>query len=172
MTRTRVNLVSAALVTLVAGCGRGALSGPPEIRLGRDECDECNMLIAEDRCSCALLIERAGRRDHARFDDVGCLLDYEHQTPPDVRIVEGFVRDHGSRAWVPIAQAWFLLSESSELATPMGSGIVAFADRTGVEAARGQWGGTILDHAAVRAARQSWMETRYGKPEPVPESRR
>ena len=40
-----------AAASLLAGCDRAPLSGPPELRLGRDECVECGMIINDDRCS-------------------------------------------------------------------------------------------------------------------------
>ena len=39
----------AALATL-ASCQQTPLTGPPELKLGRQECGDCGMLINEDRC--------------------------------------------------------------------------------------------------------------------------
>ena len=152
-----------AIAIGLSGCDRSQLSGPPELRLGRDECAECGMLINEDRCSSAYLVERGGRRDHALFDDIGCMLDYAHEPPEDVRVIEGFVHDHPTRTWVPAPSAHFLMGPPPRLATPMGSGIWAFADRSQADAAQRDAGGTVLDLQGITSARRAWMEERYGK---------
>ncbi len=153
---------------VLAGCGREPLSGPPELRLGRDECAECGMIINEDRCSSALLIERDGRREHIAFDDIGCMLDYEFENRATLVIVQGFVHDHSTQAWVQTDAASSLFAERERIPTPMGSGIVAFAGRQGAEAAQADIGGRIMDYAELAPARRAWMEALYGKPRSAP----
>ena len=153
-----------AILLVLAGCDRSQLSGPPELRLGRDECAECGMLINEDRCSSAYLVERAGRRDHVLFDDIGCMLDYAHESPRDVHLLDGFVHDHPTRAWVPASSAQFLLGPPPKLATPMGSGIWAFADRAQADGLRADVSGEVFDLEGITTARRAWMDARYGTP--------
>lgn len=157
-----------ALAALLPACGRADLSGPPNLRLGRDECIACGMLINEDRCSSALLLERDGHREHALFDDLGCMLDYEHDHAADIRVITRFAHDHDSRAWAPADAASFLMADPDKLPTPMGSGIVAFATREAAERARERAGGSILSFDQLVPARRAWMESRYGKPEGKP----
>src|SRR5690606_35950302 len=118
-----------AALALLPGCSRGELSGPPELRVGRDECGECGVIISEDRCSSAILVERGGRREHVLFDDIGCMLDYERGRAGEFAAVDAFVHDHPTRAWVRAADAHFLFADRDLLPTPMGSGIVAYAER-------------------------------------------
>lgn len=145
-----------------AGCSRPPLTGPPELRLGRDECAECGMLINEDRCSAATLIEIKGRREHRLFDDLGCLFDWERARHDDVRLISHFAHDHGTRAWIVADQATFLATDADRLTTPMASGMVAFAERAAAELAQREYGGELLNFNELRAARQAWFEARRG----------
>lgn len=162
--------IAAAILgaVMLAGCGREPLSGPPELRLGRDECAECGMIINEDRCSSALLIEREGMREHIAFDDIGCMLDYEFENKGDLMIVQGFVHDHSTQAWVETNAASYLFADRERIPTPMGSGIVAFANQEGAEAAQAEFGGKLLGYAQLASARRAWVEALYGKPRSAP----
>lgn len=155
-----------AIVPSLAACDDSSLTGPPEIRLGRDSCAACGMLINEDRCSTALLVERDGRREHLLFDDAGCMLDAEREGLEPARIVERYVRDFDSRAWLPASGATFVMAEPSLLPTPMGSGIVAFTDAHAAGRLGESKGGKTFDWAALVDARREWMERRFGKPAP------
>ncbi len=153
-----------AAATAIGGCSPPPLEGPPEVRLGRVECAECGMLISEDRCSSALLVERDGAREYLNYDDLGCMLDDERDGLGGAAVVDRFARDYGSRAWVRADAAAFLFSEDQSLHTPMGSGIVAFLARSDADAVRGKHAGALHDYASLQAARRAWMESRYGKP--------
>lgn len=128
MKRPRLPIPAAALLALLGACDRADLAGPPELRLGRDECGECGMLIAEDRCAAAVLAEVAGRHEHILYDDIGCMLAHESVKNPDTRILGRFVRDYGFRAWVSADLAVFVVADPGRVQTPMGSGIVAYED--------------------------------------------
>jgi nitrous oxide reductase accessory protein NosL len=164
MKRQRTLPAVAALALTLLGCERAELSGPPELRLGRDECAECGMLINEDRCSSASLVERDGVREYAHFDDIGCMLDYQHAHAADLRFLESFVHDHTTRAWCPTTTAVFLVAEREKISTPMGSGIVAFADTAAAAKARDELGARIVDQDALRALRRAWVEERRSAP--------
>lgn len=150
-------IIPAAVGLLAAGCGRAELTGPPELRPGRDECAECGMLIHDERSAGAVLVERDGRREHLLFDDVGCMLDHERQGGGTLRILERFARDYRGGGWLGTDQAAFLMTESDLLRTPMGSGIAAFADRAAAEAAEREFGGEVMDYAALADARRAWL---------------
>lgn len=59
------------------------------------------------------------------FDDVGCLRDYLKAHPERSAATRVFVADFRSRNWIPAEQATY---QESSIATPMGSGLLAFAD--------------------------------------------
>jgi copper chaperone NosL len=157
-----IRLILATALTLVASsCSRAPMTGPPDLRLGREECAECGMLISEERFSTASLVDKGGERLYFYFDDVGCLLDYERELPGGVTVFERYVHDHDTRAWVPAEDASFLLAGAT-LQTPMGSGIAAFATPDAAHAAADQYGGEVLDLAHLRQARSERTDARGG----------
>lgn len=139
----------------VAGCSRPDADGPPALRLGRDECAECGMLVGEDRCSCGAIVERDGRREHALFDDIGCMLDSRDDRTNGLRFAAMFVHDHGTKEWIRADAAWFMVTDPGSLRTPMGSGVVAFATRAAAETAAGKHGGRVADYAGLDEARRT-----------------
>lgn len=139
--------VALPLIAMVAAsCGRPPLSGPPELHLGRDECGTCGMILNEDRCAAAMLVEQDGQRRHLVFDDIGCMLDFEPGSAPST-IIATFVRDYEERAWVDASLATYLTNE--KIATPMGYGFIAFARRERAVARQAAVGGELLDYDAV-----------------------
>jgi copper chaperone NosL len=130
------------------------MTGPPELRLGREECAECGMLVSEDRFSAAMLVDRNSETLYLFFDDVGCLLDYEHKQPGDVAVHERYAHDHGDRQWLVAEEAVYVLAGATVLPTPMGSGIAAFASREHAEATAAKLSGEVLDWPALRKARR------------------
>jgi nitrous oxide reductase accessory protein NosL len=160
----RLMWVLGACLWVIPACDRTRQVGPPDIRPGRDECRECGMIIADVRCSSALIADRDGRRESTLFDDIGCMLDAEREHAAEFRIMGRFVHDYSTRAWVEADSAVFLLADRGSLPTPMGSGIGAFADRAQAEEARERLGGKVLDYAGLKEARRSRMEERRGAP--------
>ena len=152
-------------VCTLAGCSSNELSGPPDVKLGRQECKECGMLVNEDRCSSALLVEDRGRREYWNFDDIGCMLDAERKHKADVRVIDRFVRDHASRSWTRAENASFVMAHPKTLHTPMGTGIVAFSNRTDAEAAQREYSGEVFNYAGVTRARIAWLEKLFGSVE-------
>jgi hypothetical protein len=115
------------------------------------------MLINEDRCSSGLLVSEGGkgaRREHLVFDDIGCMLDYESEHA-GVRVVGAFVHDYETRAWTGAAEAWFVIAAPDRLATPMGSGVVAFRTREAAERRATDCGGVVIAFERLDAARRA-----------------
>lgn len=160
---TVLALTLGALSAGMAGCQRPELTGPPELRLGRDQCIECGMIINEDRFSSAAIVDAGtGRgREHYLFDDVGCMLDYEREHP-EIAFIELFAHDANTRAWLPAHEATFLLTDPSAILTPMGSGIAAYSDIAAAEAAGAAHGGQVLSYDQLAAPRQAWVQDRMG----------
>jgi copper chaperone NosL len=166
-------LVAAFLLSpfALAACNRRDMSGPPNLRLGRSECAECGMIINEDRFSGGMTVERDGAVEPLLFDDIGCMLDYMHDHP-ELRVGAAYVHDHATRAWVAAGEAVFLCSDETKLATPMGSGIAAFAAKAVAEEAQRTLGGDLLDYPGLAPARRARMEQRYGTPNRAAPGRR
>lgn len=120
-----------ALALLIAlallGCARTGPPAPPEIIYGHDKCTACGMIVSEDRHAAAL-VPASG--EASLFDDTGELVRYVVQHPPQQDQV-AFVHDYQSRRWLPASDAFFV--KDLELVTPMGTGIVAFAERSSAE---------------------------------------
>lgn len=165
---TRALLLAACLAAPLAlsltGCARDPLTGPPNLRLGRDECAECGMLVNEDRFSAGALIERRGRREHVVYDDIGCMLDIERTSRLDARVLERWVHDAGTRAWLRAEDARFILADPQIVRTPMGTGIAAYADAADAQRVRDATKARLLDWAALVDARRDFMEAQFGKP--------
>lgn len=163
--RPSTSLRVAALIVLgLAACSSEPLTGPPEVKLGRSECAACGMIISEDRCSSALLIEHDGRREYRLFDDIGCMLDDERESGEGRRSIERYVHDHDTRGWIEASRAVYLFTEHDAIATPMGSGIVAYATSESAERSKAAHPGVVHDLDSLAAARRAWMEKHHGKP--------
>lgn len=149
------------LVGLLGACDGSPMSGPPDMRLGRHECSACGMLVSEDRFSTAQLVDDAGRRDYLFYDDIGCMLDAEHEgcTP---QILERYVHDFGTRAWVRAQDATFVFAHPKSLHTPMGSGMVAFAERTDAQHAAAPLDARVMTFEQLTAARREYMDKHFG----------
>ncbi len=134
MTVRRALLVSAIAAFAAIGACRRAQGWPPppaNVVLGEDACDECRMIVGDDRFG-AQLEDRSG--NVAAFDDVGCLRAFVAHRPYELEGV--FARSFATRAWVRGDRAWVV--ESRAFASPMDHGVAAFADEASArtEAAR------------------------------------
>lgn len=145
---------------LLAACERDGLSGPPTLRLGRDECAECGMAIHDEPASAAIMVEQDGRRDYLLFDDIGCLLDLERSRGTDLRVVGRFVHDHAGGGWLIGEAAVFLVTDGSTLRTPMASGLAAFADQAAAELGQKQYGGEVQRFSELVETRRARAEAR------------
>jgi copper chaperone NosL len=147
-------------LSLSAGCQRKELTGPPSLRLGRDQCAECGMIISEPHAAGALLIERRGVREYLLFDDAGCMIDRLSALPDGAAIITTFVHDHEADEWTDAADASFVLAGRDALKTPMGSGIAAFADRAAAERCAAATQGEVLAYAPLIESRRAQQAAR------------
>lgn len=158
MNPVRASIVGVAF--LLPGCLQEPEVAPPELRLGREECAECGMLVAEDRCSSALLVDRDGRRRHLVFDDIGCMIDHERAGGIEGSILGRWVHDYGTKTWVEAGAATFLMADPESLKTPMASGIVACASRADAERMAKEHPGSLGDWMELLARTASTGERR------------
>lgn len=150
-----------AVALFAGGCGGGdRLSGPPTLRMGRDECAECGMGLSEERCAAASIMRQDGVDAYVLFDDVGCMLDHE-QEHHDSTVSARYVHDYDTKAWLEADEAFFLFAE--KLQTPMGSGIGAFGSREGADAKQRQSGGAIMNWSEIGQARIKWRHEKLDK---------
>jgi copper chaperone NosL len=137
-----MRLFAAAMLLVVGACAARAPSGPPEIRLGVDACEGCRMTISDARYAAAVAGELDGEPRVFAFDDIGCLARWEARTSafaPRHR----WVHDHSTGGWIDASVAVF--GRSTAWATPMGSGLAAFAEvrDAGAGASPARWDGVL-----------------------------
>lgn len=146
-----IPLVAAAGLLVAGGflaaCqGGGDPLAPPDIAYGEDVCDQCGMIISDERFAAAAIVETAaGQTEARRFDDIGDMLAYRHN--PEVEVLRWWVHDHDSLEWIDARNATFVQSEA--IGSPMGFGLAAFADAAVAEAKRTEWGGETFDFEAL-----------------------
>lgn len=157
MNRCALLTALACVVLLSSSCGRPEPGGPPSIRLGRDQCAGCGMIISESRCSCAMRV--SGEPDALLFDDLGCLLDYR-EDHADALAGETFVRDYAGAGWTSAGAASYLAADPRVLDTPMGSGFAAFGVRGSADAERGRSGGEVVSFERLAEVRREWRQAR------------
>jgi copper chaperone NosL len=108
-----------ALFTVLAGCGKSEVK-PVDI-YPEDLCSFCRMAFS-DLAFASEIITASG--EALKFDDIGCMERYT-QTAKEGVIAAAFVRDFETKEWLPIGKSTIV---TTDLATPMGSGKIAFAD--------------------------------------------
>ena len=109
-----------AVALLAAACGARVI-GPPEIVEDRTLCSHCGMLVSEPSLAAAYRVHGA---DSRIFDDIGCMLDALHREAGPADTV--WVQDAAGGGWLDADEATFVAS--AEFRTPMGGGVLAYAD--------------------------------------------
>lgn len=136
--------VLALTVAAIVFAPAGGPHGPAPIAHGRDSCDSCRMRL--DRPGFAGELEVAGR--FLKFDDIGCLAHTPDATILGARV---WVEDHRTGELIPLREA--TLVRSSDVRTPMGSGVVAFRDRASAEEHRRRTRGNFVTFEGLTTAR-------------------
>ena len=130
-------------LTVLAACGGGPdLDEPPEIRYGEDVCDRCLMIINEARYAAAYVTADGEAR---LFDDIGGMVASIDEAAEDVAVF--WVHDYDTEEWLKADEAFYV--ESDDLVTPMGFGIVAFADRSRAEEWAAEQAGIFRSHSEL-----------------------
>ena len=130
-------------MVVLAGCTSGPnLEEPPDIRYGEDVCDRCMMIINEAKYAAAYVTPDGEVR---RFDDIGGMAAYIDETPEDVAVL--WVHDYDTEEWLKADEAFYV--GSKDLATPMGFGIIAFADRERAEEWAIEKSGTVRTYSEL-----------------------
>lgn len=121
ITRRSFVLVGASLPFLLAACGGKEASGeePPSIKLGRDACDRCGMIISEERFASGL-VDKDGKA--LVFDDTGEMVTVVQEEGLGDR--RPWVHGSPSLEWMDARKAWYTVT--METPTPMGSGVFPF----------------------------------------------
>ena len=130
------------IVVLLAACGSEVdFDEPPEIVYGEDVCERCSMIINEARYAAAYM---TGDGEAHRFDDIGGMLAGYEEVGEDVVVF--WVHDFDSEDWLKADQAHYVKGDHI---TPMGFGIIAFADLERTEAWAAEEGGMVMTFAEL-----------------------
>ncbi len=135
--------ISAALLMLVftgiAGCGEPPTLDAPVVNWGQDVCVDCGMILSDERYAAAVVTIEQGERQVHLFDDVGEMVTSRRKfADPSKR----WVRDAQARQWIDAESAFYV--RSTQLHTPMGFGVAAFADAAHAQAKRDEVDGEQL----------------------------
>lgn len=114
-------------VLLAAACAGAVPGDVPRYAAGRDACARCGMAVSEARFAGGWV---GPDGQSVVFDDPGELLAALAENPERVR--DAWTGDFETGAWVRAREAFFVRAPG--LATPMGTGTAAFADRARAEA--------------------------------------
>jgi copper chaperone NosL len=140
-----------ALVLLVlAGCAVGsATPAPPDIRYGEDVCADCNMIISDPRFAAGYAVEiEPGRFESLAFDDIGDMVSHlkNHQA---LKVAGLWVHDYWSDEWIDAETALYVVS--SNIHSPMGHGVAAFAIESRAKQLAEEMDGNVYDWNRMRA---------------------
>ena len=118
-------------------------TGIPEIKLGKQQCARCGMVIADGRFASAW---RDADGKARVFDDPGCMLLDQMKFAP----AEGtayWVADYRDETLIDATLAAYVVSDA--IRSPMAYGIAAFATRAAADGALGALGGSVADWRGV-----------------------
>ena len=137
---SRLLLTSFALSALLA-CS-AASPQPAPLDIGNELCASCRMPVSDASLAAQLVVPGEEPRF---FDDIGCLRDYLSRSPQP-RNAACFVADHRTRAWLGRDAAIYV---RSNIATPMGSHLTAYADKGSAAADPAARTGSLLSAPQV-----------------------
>jgi copper chaperone NosL len=115
-------IIAIALVAILAGGCSGTEVKPVDI-YPEDMCAYCRMAFSDQRYASEVVSDRG---EAFKFDDIGCMVDFQRMHK-EVLVAAIFYKDFGTKRWISAVQATIV---ETNVATPMGSGKVAFAEKT------------------------------------------
>ncbi|HEY8447737.1 MAG TPA: nitrous oxide reductase accessory protein NosL [Thermomicrobiales bacterium] len=122
---------------LLTGCRkRASANDPPKISYGKDVCARCRMIISEERHAGGL-VDKDG--EASLFDDTGELIAQVQEEGLGERRV--WVHDYESREWIDGTTAFYVVDD---FMTPMGTGVVAVAERDAADRLANEQGGRVM----------------------------
>lgn len=114
-------IASAAVMFFASGC---STSEPAPIRLGKDECAHCKMILTDPKFGAEIITKT---NKIYKFDDVNCLNNYIHdkeKIAAQINLI--FFVDYAQEGKFILAEkACFL--QTNELNSPMGGAVAAFS---------------------------------------------
>ncbi len=114
-------------------------SGPKDIVLGKDQCDNCKMTITELKYAAELMTEK-GRA--YKFDDLSCMTMYENSNPDKSKNAKTYVIDFPSGKFLETTKATFI--KGGSIKSPMGGNTQSYENKTAAEKAATSLGASII----------------------------
>lgn len=136
--RRKLLATGALLPFALAGCGGKEASGdePPEIKIGRDTCDRCGMVISEERFASGIVDEKGNAQT---FDDPGEMVATVQEEGLSGR--KAWVHGSPSMQWMDAEDATYVVTPDGQ--TPMGTGIFPFDNETEAKSFAADNGGVV-----------------------------
>lgn len=139
-------------ILFLAACASSSVdpTTAPTIVYGEDVCDRCGMIIEDERFAAGVVLEVSeGRYEHRIFDDIGDMLEYAAAEAAQTPIHAYFVHDYDSKAWIDGESAYYV--RSSQIHSPMGHGLAAFAQQSSAETKAQEWQGEVVEFSQLTA---------------------
>jgi hypothetical protein len=95
---------------------------PAALDTANESCRHCRMIVSDARLAAQIV---ARGEEPQFFDDIGCLRAYLQAAHPPADAL-AYVADHRTGDWVRAVDAVY--AKSHTVATPMGSGLLAWKD--------------------------------------------
>ena len=128
-------LLLASSIIVLAACAK---TGPQEIAVGKDQCDNCKMTISDPKYATQLITEK-GRA--YKFDDISCLNDYETSNTETTANAKKYVADFPSGNFIETGTA--TLIKGGDIKSPMGGNTQAYQDKAAAEKAAMELNATL-----------------------------
>ena len=133
-------------LTILMACQTSlSLEDPPHIYYGEDVCDQCGMIITEERYAAAYVTKDGTIR---RFDDIGGMVLYDQEHSEEV--LAYWVHDFISEEWVNAKNATYVINK--ETTTPMSYGIIAFKNAQNAASEALQQKGVVMNFVNLFAS--------------------
>jgi len=148
--KAKVVFTLLAFSFLLAACAQPPSEPqPPAIAYGRDVCDACGMIISDAKFAAAT-VTTDGKT--FKFDDAGEMFSY-HAKHPELQVRAWFAHDYNSQQWIPGSTAFYVIAK--DIKSPMGTGVVAFADKSAAETFAAKFNTRVMSFEEVRMMKPS-----------------
>ncbi len=114
----RVACIATVIAAAAVACE--STDRPTEPAWGRQPCGHCGMIVGDARTAAELV---TARRERVYFDDIGCMVVYEHEHQAEGAPLHAWVHDSDGPGWLDAERARYTSGEH----TPMDFGYVAHA---------------------------------------------
>jgi len=105
-------------------------SGPKDIALGKDQCDNCRMTISALGYAAELVTDK-GRA--YKFDDIMCMNMYEGSNPDQAKNAKLYVVDYPTGKFLEKSTATFI--KGGSIKSPMGGNTQAYQNKAAAQKA-------------------------------------